>query len=99
MIKSLFGTWYKKLVRTKDPVTSHEAAKAIDTSKMEQAVLEVIKGFPEGCISDEVLEKFPGAPYSSITARYKALYEKGLIEITGVRVAKSGRHQRVMRAI
>lgn len=99
MIKSLFGTWYKKLVRKEDPVTSHEAAKAIDTPMMEQLVLEAIKSFPEGCISDEVLEKFPGAPYSTVTARYKALYEKGLIEITGVRKARSGRNQRVMKAI
>lgn len=92
-----FGTPAFKLARKEDPVTSHEAAEAIDTTKLEKLVYEAIKGFPEGCISDEVLELFPQYPYSSITARYKALLDKGFIEITGVRTGKSGRKQRVMK--
>ena len=93
-----FGTPAFKLVRKEDPVTSHEAALTVDTTKLEQMVYEAIKGFPEGCISDEVLELFPQYPYSSITARYKALLDKGFIEITGVKVGRSGRKQRVMQA-
>jgi hypothetical protein len=92
-----FGTPAFKLVRKEDPTTSHEAAQAIDTNKLEQMVYEAIKGFPDGCISDQVLEMFPQYPYSSITARYKALLDKGFIEITGVRTGKSGRKQRVMK--
>jgi hypothetical protein len=41
---------------------------------------------------------FPSMPYSSITARYKALLDKGFIQINGTRVGKSGRQQRVMVA-
>jgi hypothetical protein len=93
-----FGTPAFKLARKEDPVTSHEAAESIDTTKLEKLVYEAIKGFPEGCISDQVLELFPQYPYSSITARYKALLDKGYIEITGVRIGKSGRKQRVMQA-
>lgn len=93
-----FGTPAFKLARKEDPTTSHEAAQVIDTTKLEQMVYEAIKGFPEGCISDEVLELFPQYPYSSITARYKALLDKGFIEITGVKVGRSGRKQRVMQA-
>ena len=93
-----FGTPAFKLVRKEDPVTSHEAAQVVDTTKLEQMVYEAIKGFPEGCISDQVLELFPQYPYSSITARYKSLLDKGFIEITGVRTGKSGRKQRVMQA-
>lgn len=93
-----FGTPAFKLVRKEDPTTSHEAAQVVDTTKLEQMVYEAIKGFPEGCISDEVLELFPQYPYSSITARYKALLDKGFIEITGVKVGRSGRKQRVMQA-
>ena len=97
-MEKFFGTPPFKLVRKKDPVTSHEAAQVVDTTKLEQMVYEAIKGFPEGCISDQVLELFPQYPYSSITGRYKALLDKGFIEITGVRTGKSGRKQRVMQA-
>ena len=93
-----FGTPAFKLVRKEDPVTSHEAAHVVDTTKLESLVYEAIKGFPEGCISDQVLELFPQYPYSSITARYKSLLDKGLIEIVGVKVGRSGRKQRLMKA-
>jgi len=92
-----FGTPAFKLVRKEDPTTSHQAAQAIDSTKMEKMVYEAIKGFPDGCISDEILEMYPNYPYSSITARYKALLDKGFIEISGVRTGKSGRKQRVMK--
>ena len=93
-----FGTPAFKLVRKEDPTTSHEAAQVVDTTKLEQMVYEAIKGFPEGCISDQVLELFPQYPYSSITGRYKALLDKGYIEIVGVKVGRSGRKQRLMQA-
>jgi hypothetical protein len=93
-----FGTPAFKLVRKEDPTTSHEAAQVVDTTKLEQMVYEAIKGFPEGCISDQVLELFPQYPYSSITARYKSLLDKGFIEIVGVKVGRSGRKQRLMQA-
>ena len=93
-----FGTPAFKLARKEDPTTSHEAAQVVDTTKLEQMVYEAIKGFPEGCISDQVLELFPQYPYSSITGRYKALLDKGYIEIVGVKVGRSGRKQRLMCA-
>lgn len=92
-----FGTPAFKLVRKEDPTTSHEAAQLVDTQKLEKIVYEAIKGFPDGCISDEILEKYPQYPYSSITARYKTLLDKGFIEITGTRVGRSGKKQRVMK--
>jgi hypothetical protein len=92
-----FGSPAFKLVRKEDPTTSHQAAQAVDTTKLESLVYEAIKGFPDGCISDQVLEKFPQYPYSSITARYKSLLDKGFIEIIGTRVGRSGRKQRVMK--
>ena len=93
-----FGTPAFKLARREDPITSHQSAQAVDTTKLEQMVYEAIKSHPEGCISDQVLEKFPQYPYSSITARYKSLLDKGFIEITGTREGRSGRKQRVMRS-
>ena len=92
-----FGTPAFKLVRKEDPTTSHQAAQRVDSAKIENMVYEAIKGFPDGCISDEVLQLFPQYPYSTITARYKALLDKGFIEISGVRTGKSGRKQRVMK--
>ena len=92
-----FGTPAFKLVRKEDPTTSHQAAQGVDSAKIENMVYEAIKGFPDGCISDQVLELFPQYPYSSITARYKSLLDKGFIEITGVKVGRSGRKQRIMK--
>jgi hypothetical protein len=94
-----FGSPAFKLVRKEDPTTSHQAAQAVDSTKLEQMVYEAIKSHPEGCISDEILEMYPNYPYSSITARYRALLDKGFIEVSGVKRGKFGRNQRVMRAI
>jgi hypothetical protein len=92
-----FGTEAFKLVRKEDPTTSHQAAQAVDSTKLEQMVYEAIKSHPEGCISDEILEMYPNYPYSSITARYRALLDKDLIEVTGVKRGKFGRNQRIMK--
>ena len=97
-MERFFGTPAFKLARREDPVTSHQAAQGVDSTKLEQLVYEAIKSFPDGCISDEILEMYPNYPYSSITARYRALLDKGFIEVSGVRRGKFGRNQRVMRA-
>ena len=98
-MERFFGTEPFKLVRNQDPTTSHQAAQAVDTTKLEQMVYEAIKSHPEGCISDEILEMYPNYPYSSITARYRALLDKGFIEVTGVKRGKFGRNQRIMKSI
>ena len=98
-IDRFFGTEPFKLVRKEDPITSHEAAQGVDSTKLEQIVYEAIKGFPNGCISDEVLEALPDYRYSSITPRYRALLDKGFIEITGTKDGRSGKKQRIMKAI
>jgi hypothetical protein len=97
-LERFFGTEPFKLVRKEDPITSHQAAQAVDSTKLEQMVYEAIKSHPEGCISDEILEMYPNYPYSSITARYRALLDKDLIEVTGVKRGRFGRNQRVMKA-
>ena len=93
-----FGSPVFKLVRKEDPATSHQAAQLVNSTKLEQMVHEAIKSFPDGCISDEILEKYPQYPYSSITARYRALLDKDLIEVSGVKRGKFGRNQRIMKA-
>jgi hypothetical protein len=93
-----FGTPAFKLARREDPTTSHQAAQAVDTTKLESLVYEAIKGFPDGCISDEILAMYPNYPYSSITARYRALLDKDLIEVSGVKRGRFGRNQRIMKA-
>lgn len=97
--EKIFGTPAFKLARKDSPETSKDAAQAVDSTKLEQIVYEAIKGFPEGCISDEVLEVLPQYGYSSVTPRYRALLDKGFIEITGTREGRSGKKQRIMRAI
>lgn len=96
--KQFFGSDPRTLVRKQDPDTSHAAAQAVDATKLEQMVYEAICSFPNGCISDQIRSMFSNFPYSSITARYRALLDKGFIEDTGERRSgNSGRGQRVMR--
>ena len=97
-IERFFGSPAFKLVRREDPITSHQAAQVVDTTKLESLVYEAIKSHPDGCISDEILAMYPNYPYSSITARYRALLDKGFIEVTGVKRGKFGRNQRIMKA-
>ncbi len=89
-----------KLARSHDPSTSHEAAEKIDATRMERKVLEVIKRYgTEGAISDQVLFVLDYYGYSTVTARYKQLKEKGLVIADGrKRKGKSGRNQLVMWA-
>ena len=97
-----FGTDPHKLVRADDPDTSIDAAFSVDSAGLERAVYEAIFSFGgAGCTSDEVraLPQFLARPYSSVTARYKALTEKKYIFDTGARrPGKSGKAQRVMAA-
>lgn len=94
-----FGTHPKKLVRTNDPMTSFEAANLVDTTKLEQLVYDTIASFSDGCIQDEVLQALAFLPYSSVTARFRALKDKGYVEIIGTRPGRSGRKQSVMRVV
>lgn len=95
-----FGTDPRKLVRRNAPDTSIEAAANVDTPALEWIVYKAIRSYGHhGCISDQLLAIFHTYPYSSITARYRALLDKNYIEDTGERrPGKSGRNQRVMRA-
>ena len=89
-----------KLARSHDPATSHDAAESINASHMEQVVLEKIEDFgSDGCISDQVLAALPHYGYSTVTARYKQLKEKGFVKVDDrKRKGKSGRGQLVMWA-
>jgi hypothetical protein len=62
-------------------------------------VYEAIKTFGDkGCISDQIRAMYPHYPYSSITARYRALLDKGFIVDTGERrKGQSGKTQRVLK--
>ena len=90
-----------ELYRKDSPSTSVEAAESIEPNRLEKLVLDAITTFHDGCISDEVIRymaKHHGIDrYSTVTARYAALYRKGLIDYTGEkRKGESGRNQRVM---
>ena len=97
-MNDLFDTPAFKLVRNDDPNTSHDAAEQLDVSKMERIVLAAITSFADkGCISDDVLNIIPNHRYSTVTARYKQLKEKGLIFVDNrKRKGESGRQQLVM---
>ena len=87
-------------VRNTDPDTSHEAAEKLNLTQLEDTVLSAIQQFPNGCISDDVLKTLPTWGVETITPRYAGLLRKGHIIDTGERrKGKSGRSQRVMKAI
>lgn len=96
-----FSVLVRRVIRKGAPDTSIEAALSADLSKNQQKVYFAIKSFgKDGCISDEVREYLNPMPYGSITSHYGFLLEKKYIELTGEkRPGKSGRNQRVMRAI
>ena len=95
----LFGSEPKMMVRATDPDTSMDAAEKVDSTTLEQQVYEVIAMYPNGCISDEVLEHFPNRGVQTISPRYAPLIRKGLIEDTGERRKSStGHSQRVLKA-
>lgn len=94
-----FGTDAARLFRADSPDTSRAAALAVDTTRLEAMVFEAVRSFPAGCIQDDVLARFRDMPYSSVTARFRALLDKGLIVDTGDRRrGRSGRSQRVLLA-
>ena len=94
----LFSTPAFKLARSRDPSTSHDAADKLDVNKMERIVLAAITSFgSKGCISDDVLRILSDYRYSTVTARYKQLKEKGLVFVdTRKRQGLSRRNQLIM---
>lgn len=80
--------------------TSIEAAESIDTTRLEQMILEDIElAGVWGMTQDDLLHMHPRLAYSSITSRPAALKRKGLIYDSGERrLGKSGRRQAVLKA-
>ena len=96
---NIFDTPAYKLVRNQDPSTSHEAAEKLDVNRMEKIVYDTIDAFgTKGCISEDVLGMLHEYGYSTVTARYKQLKEKGLVIVDHRkrRSLKSGRNQQIM---
>jgi|TARA_R110001606_G_scaffold118735_1_gene249385 hypothetical protein len=90
------------LARSSDPLTSKMAAINLNPTKLEAKVLEIIKRYPYGTISEQIehdMWRDFNIKSSSITPRYRKLLEKRLITITGTLKASSGRHQQLMRAV
>jgi hypothetical protein len=102
MEDSMLGTPPSKLASWDAPETSKSAAESINTNRLERLVYDAINSCGvAGCISDEVrtILAYSTLAYSSVTARYKSLREKGLIINCGCRrPGRSGRDQNVMVA-
>jgi hypothetical protein len=94
-------TKLRELFRRNASDTSIEAAESIDVNKLEGMVLNAIRAAgSKGMTQTELLAKFPGYSYSSITARPSALKRKGLVEDSGLRrPSASGRNQTVLVAV
>jgi predicted transcriptional regulator len=97
-MNDLFDTPAFKLVRRDDPDTSHDAAESLPVNDMERIVADTIAKFgATGAISDQIVDALPHLRYSTITARYKQLKEKGIICVDDRKQkAESGRQQHIM---
>ena len=83
-----------KLYRTDAPQTSIDAAYSVDVTAREKLVLDAIKDSGDhGATIKELARAYPDVPYTTLSARPKALQEKGLIYYAGDVREKS----RVMR--
>ena len=98
MTLDMFETPAYKLARRDDPATSHAAAESLNVTAMEKIVYDAICSFGDrGCIADQVCDALPGHRYNSITPRFKALKEKGLVIVDDRKLkGDSGRQQLVM---
>ena len=88
------------LYRSNASDTSIAAAESLDVTGLESLVLEAIRdgGFT-GMTQGELLAKFPGHSYSSITARPAALKRKGVVVDSGLRrLGPNGKAQAVLIA-
>jgi hypothetical protein len=94
-------TKLRELFRRNASDTSIQAAESIDVGKLEGMVLNAIRASgANGMTQTELLAKFPGYSYSSITARPSALKRKGLVEDSGLRrPSANGRNQTVLVAV
>lgn len=85
------GTDPSKLHHKHGPGTSTEAAHLVDTKTWERRVFLAVRSFgTAGCTQEDVIEKVRAdwgadTPYSTITARFKALKDRGAIIYTGER--------------
>jgi hypothetical protein len=88
--------------RKTDPVTSHEAAKAITPllNKVEQGIYDALCSFlPKGATSDEIVEA-SGIQYRTVTPRLKPMCKKGFVVDSGeYKRGDSGRRQIIWMAI
>lgn len=91
------------LFRKNAPITSVHAAESVigELPRLESLVLEAIREAGKtGMTADELLQQYPHLSYSSVTARPKALKEKGYIQDSGeIRPGRTGRNQKVLIAV
>jgi hypothetical protein len=73
--------------RTSDPDTSHDAARAVDASRLEQVVLGTLKTY--GPLTARGVAHLSLVDLQSITPRFAPLARKGLIRRTGVKRGRS----------
>jgi hypothetical protein len=85
-----YGTDPHKLHRTDAIDTSVDAAHAVDSATWEKRMHEFIqRAGKTGATPKDALLKYPNAPYSTITARFAALKQRGLVVDSGTRVNRS----------
>jgi hypothetical protein len=88
--------WSNPLARNTDPETSHEAAKQVSTTQLEDIIVKVFMKAPNGLTADELSDRLPTFALNSLTPRIAPLIRKGYLFASGKRKGKSGKSQRVV---
>lgn len=82
-------------VRRTDPSTSRAAAATVNTTELENTVLDALRAFPRGATTYQLAAHLQ-ASLVSISPRMKPLVSKGLVRDSGTRSrGPSGRNQTV----
>jgi len=101
--RELFGTQpveSRARARRSDPVTSHEAAQAVNLPKVKGQVLECLRTFPHGATSYEVADRL-GRPLVCVSPVFRRLAkDDGMVRESGrYEQADTGRRRIIWEVI
>lgn len=85
------------LARNDDPDTSHLAAAGVEATQLMGKIYRVMERYGgEGCVADDVFNALPNIDVQSLSPRFRQMYNRGMIEITGEK-RKGSRHNNLQQ--
>ena len=91
--------------RSTDPRTSHAAGDAVDAAGQRERIMELLKavgrptGMWHGGLNADQIDQYIGWRLTTAGRRLSELKRRGLVEVVGERLTRSGRKASVYRAV